>query len=236
MDFIKSKEFTCVGAGIGGGFQNTKELHIMKYKASMQTQDRNNWEDAVEEKRKKIEKYSVWTTTKLKDVPKGTRVITSTWAMKKNASRTYRARLNTRGFHQVEGAHYDTEDIASLVTNDMSIRIVIVTTVMTGWITNIIDVKGAFLHGEFDEGTEPVYMAGPEGFEDIYDDEVVFKLLETIYGLKNAEKEFWKDLLKAFSAIKCTRSNEDPYMYYSWTAIGLLIWLSWIDDCASFGN
>ena len=28
-------ELTCVGAGIGGGFANTKELHVMKYDEAM---------------------------------------------------------------------------------------------------------------------------------------------------------------------------------------------------------
>jgi hypothetical protein len=33
---IYQKEFTLVGAGKGGGFTNTKKLHVMKYKHTMQ--------------------------------------------------------------------------------------------------------------------------------------------------------------------------------------------------------
>ena len=106
----------------------------------------------------------MWTPRILKDVPAGAKVITSTWAMKKKANGTYRARLNVRGFQQVEGVHYDAADIASPVTNDMSIRIVMVLTLMAGWIAKVVDVKGSFLHGGFNEGTEPVYMAVPEVF------------------------------------------------------------------------
>ena len=104
------------------------------------------------------------TPRRLKDVPEGAKVITSKWVMKKKATGTYCDRLNARGFQQVEGVHYDAAEISSPVTNDMSIRIVMVLTLITGWIDNIFDMKGAFLHGEFDEGTEPVYMAVPEGF------------------------------------------------------------------------
>ena len=32
---IQFQEYACVGAGIGGGFQNTKELHVMKFKEAM---------------------------------------------------------------------------------------------------------------------------------------------------------------------------------------------------------
>ena len=137
----------------------------MKYKDAMETQDLENWEAAVEEERKNMENYSVWTPIILKDVPEGEKVITSTWAINKKANGTYHARLNVRGFQQVQGVHYDSSDISSPVTNDMSIRIIMVLTLMAGWIAQIFDVKGAFLHGEFDEGTDPVHMAVSEGFE-----------------------------------------------------------------------
>ena len=41
-EFI-TNEITCVGAGIGGGFSNTKELHVMKYKQAMATEDVKQW-------------------------------------------------------------------------------------------------------------------------------------------------------------------------------------------------
>ena len=174
----------------------------MKYKAAMETQDIKNWEAAVEEERKNMEKYSVWKLRRLKDVPIGEKVITSTWFMKKKANGTYHAILYVRRFQQVEGVNFDAADIASPVTNDMSIRIVMVSTLTTGWIAKIVDKKGAFLHGELDEGTDRVYMAVPEVFEKHYDNQVVLLLLKTIYGLKNAAKAFWKELFKAFGAMK----------------------------------
>ena len=235
VENIRSQEFACVGAGIGGGFQNTKELRVMKYKEAMSTKDTAEWEAAVDQESDKMDKHTVFEPTKREDVPANARIITSTWAMKKKANGTFRARLNARGFQQQEGVHYDAADISSPVTNDMSIRTVMVLALMAGWTAKIIDVKGAFLHGEFDEGMEPVYMAVPEGFEKKYDGNVVLKLLKTIYGLKNAAKAFWKELLRAFKAMGCERSDADPCMYYKWTALGLLVWLSWIDDCASFG-
>ena len=36
--------------------------------------------------------------------------------------------------------------------------------------------------------------------------------------------------------MKCKRSDTDSYMYYKQDAAGLLVWLLWIDDCASFGK
>jgi hypothetical protein len=86
---IKHKEFACVGAGIGGGFQNTNELHVMKYKQAMATKDKDEWDAAVAEEHRKMKNYNVWTPIKLRDVPPESKILTSTWAMKKKANGTY---------------------------------------------------------------------------------------------------------------------------------------------------
>jgi hypothetical protein len=51
----------------------------------------------------------------------------------------------------------------------MSMRIVMVLALMTVWTAQIIDVKGAFLHGDFDENYEKVYLRPPKGFQRIYE-------------------------------------------------------------------
>ena len=32
IEYMQSKEFAYIGAGIGGGFKNTRDKHMMKYK------------------------------------------------------------------------------------------------------------------------------------------------------------------------------------------------------------
>jgi hypothetical protein len=46
--------------------------------------------------------------------------------MKKEANGTYRAQLNVHGYKQADGVHYDSHSISAPVTNDMTIRIVLV--------------------------------------------------------------------------------------------------------------
>ena len=77
-------------------------------------------------------------------MPPGAKVATSTWEMKKNDSGKYREILNTRGYEKVEGLHYDAANIASPVTNDMIIRIIMVLTMVVGWIAKILDMGGFF--------------------------------------------------------------------------------------------
>ena len=52
--------------------------------------------------------------------------------MKKKANGTYQARFNTIVYEQVEGLHFVAASIGSPVTNDMSIRIVMVLKLIAG--------------------------------------------------------------------------------------------------------
>ena len=75
----------------------------------------------------------VWIPTKLEDVPRGAKVLTSTWAIKKKwpNSKLF-ARLHGRGYKQIDRMHYDSSDIYAPVTNDTTIRIVMVLVLMAG--------------------------------------------------------------------------------------------------------
>jgi hypothetical protein len=115
------------------------------------------------------------------------------------------------------------------VTNDVTIRIVLMLMIMVKWSGEILDVKGALLHGDFEEGKN-VYMGIPEGFEKHYDP-VFYVLLLLLYGLKQSAMAFWKKLLMAFASISFAQNKADPCLYFAWTMLGLVLWLSWIDNC-----
>ena len=65
-----------------------------------------------------------------------------------------------RGFEQREGEHYDGSSIASPVTNDVTIRVIMVIMIMAGWIGTLVDVKGAILNGHSDN-REVIYAKFP---------------------------------------------------------------------------
>jgi hypothetical protein len=75
------------------------------------------------------------------------------------------------------------------VTNSTIIRIVLVLMVMASMIAHIVDVKGAFLHGEF-EDREKVHMAIPIIFEKHFPADSVILLLKCLHGLKQAARAF----------------------------------------------
>jgi len=231
---LKINELAAVGAGIGGVFSNTSELRVLKYKEAINGSDREDWLKAIGEEHERMVKNNVFKTVKRKNVPKGSKIITSTWACKKKANGTYRARLNfRRGYEQVDGEHYDISDIAAPVKNEMAVRSMLTIALMAGWIMHVIDVKGAFLLRDFEDNVT-IYTEIPQGFKKWYRTDEVWLLLQTIYGTKQAAMAFWRLVNKVMKNMNFNRSTTDPCLFYKWTDEGLVVWLVG-DDCLCIG-
>ncbi len=156
--------FINIGASIGGGFENTMELKPMKYEEAINGPDGKVWEKDIENEHERIVKNNTWEPVKKSLLPKDTKVIDSTWACKKKSTKKLNGCLNARGFEQVEGVRYDRTSTHAPVINAGTIQIMLILMIMADWQDQIVDVKGVFLHGEF-EDSEVIYMKVPRGFE-----------------------------------------------------------------------
>jgi hypothetical protein len=143
-----------------------------------------------------------------KDLPVGMKIIDSIWAMEKKSNCMLRGLMNARRFKQVKGQHYYGRTISSPVTNSATIRIVLTLMIMTSMLAHVVDVKGAFLHGEF-EDWKIIHMKFLQGFEKHFPEENVLLLLKCLYGLKQAAKVFWRQLLHATTAMGLKGSTTD---------------------------
>jgi hypothetical protein len=92
----------------------------MKSDEAMTKTDKSNWDEAVIQEHDCMTNHKAWEENDRNEVPEGTKIITSTWAMKKKASGTYRARLNALGFEQVNQKHFDKTQISSPVVNEIT--------------------------------------------------------------------------------------------------------------------
>ena len=228
-------DFLCVGAGLGGGFQNTTELHVMTYDQAMNQADWAEWVQSVDKEHERMVTNRVFRPMHIDDIPEWATVLTTTWAMKKKANGTYRARMVARGFEQIDGEHYDKDDTSSPVVSEITIRICLVLMLMAGYYAEVIDVCGAFLLGTFDP-QHKMWIEVPQGFEKFYPPGTVLLLLKTLYGVKQASKSFWKLLNKSFQLMKYQRSKADACLQFMWTKTGhLLMWITWVDDCICIG-
>jgi len=227
-------ELNLVGAALGGGFTHTSELKPKKYKEAMKTGNREKWDAAVDEEHRKFQKYNVWKAVSKDKVPRDAKVLTSTWAMKLKTNGEHRARLNARGYEQVDGEHYHEDDKAAPVVNDITVRMMFVLIVMGRLWAELLDVNGAFLNGRFQNGEE-LYMNVPEGFEKFYPSNVLLLLLRTVYGLKQAAMQYWREMVKAFTYMQYERNKADPCLYFKWVNEKLVFWITWVDDCVIAG-
>ena len=163
----------------------------------MAGKDAEKWQKAMDEEHKRMMKHKVWKAVPMEEVPKDSKILTLTWAMKKKANRTYRARMNAQGYKQMNGVHCNEDAKAAPVANKIVIRMVLVLIVMALWWAELLDMQGAFLTGEMDL-ENGCYLQVPERFSKFYPGNVVLQLLKTLYRLRQSAFVFWKSLVKAF--------------------------------------
>ncbi len=78
-------------------------------------------------------------------------------------------------------------------------------------------------------------MTIPRGFEKHFSDGCVILLVKCLYGLKQAARAFWRQLLQAAKNMGLARSSADLCLYYKLNDNRLVMMLSWIDDNAIMG-
>ena len=87
--------------------------------------------------------------------------------------------------------------------------------IMASMLAHVVDVKGEFLHGAFEDG-EIIHMKVPQGIEKHFLEGSVLLLLKCLYGLKQATKAFWRQLLRAATAMGLKGSTADLCLYFKW--------------------
>jgi hypothetical protein len=144
----------------------------------------------------------------------GTNIIDCKWVykIKRKVDRSLdrnKARLVAIGFKQ----HYDPdyEETISPVVKSTTIRIALSLAVSKGWHLRQLDVKNAFLHGNFEED---VYMRQPSRYEDKNMPNYVCKLDKALYGLKQAPRACYSKLGEKLYNFGFKSSKVDTSLFY----------------------
>ena len=122
------------------------------------------------------------------DLPPGNKLIGYKWSFKRNLKADdsidkYKTRLVAKGYGQKEGLDYfDTYSPVSRIT---SIRMLIAIASLNNMDIHQMDVRTTFLNGHLDE---EIYMEQPEGYVVQGEENNVYKLVKSLYGLKQALK------------------------------------------------
>ena len=91
------------------------------------------------------------------------------------------------------------------------IRVLLSLTASYGLIVYQMDVKTAFLNGELEE---EIYMDRPDGFVVNGQEGKVCKLLKSLYGLKQASKQWHEKFDRTLTSAGFVANEANKYMYY----------------------
>ncbi|KAG7359133.1 reverse transcriptase RNA-dependent DNA polymerase [Nitzschia inconspicua] len=109
--------------------------------------------------------------------------------------------------------------------------------IVNNWENEILDITTAFLHGDMEE---EVYMKCPEGFDLIeegwnLDDDCV-ELLQTIYGTKQAARQYWKKFMRFMEKRGFEMTHSEPCLLKRIDHNGTVVICVYVDDCLVTGD
>ena len=90
-----------------------------------------------------------------------------------------------------------------------------------------MDVKTAFLNGDLEE---EVYMKQPEGFSSSDDEHLVCKLQKSIYGLKQASRQWYLKFHNVISSFGFVENNMDQCIYQKVSGSKICFLVLYVDD------
>eukprot|EP00873_Tetraselmis_striata_P002937 jgi/Tetstr1/423201/TSEL_001321.t1 len=162
-------------------------------------------------------------------LPVGRHGIGNKWVFKVNANsdgsvNRFKARLVAQGFSQQAGVDYHATFFP--VVKLSTLRTCLAVAAARGMHIHQIDIETAFMNASL---KEEIYMRQPKGAEDGTDN--VLRLLKSIYGLKQASREWYELIHKKLTGLGLARSNSDTSMYImNHPRYGICIVLVYVDD------
>eukprot|EP00253_Pinus_taeda_P031769 PITA_31769 len=165
-----------------------------------------------------LHKNEAWDLAELRA---GRKPIGSKWGFKK--------KTNVEG--KVPGI--DFGDIFSPVAKVASIRLPLSIVVAFDFEVAQIDVKTTFLHGDLEE---EIYMKQPEGFLVKGKKELVCKLKNSLYRLKQSPRMWYQKFDTFIWGLGFTRSKVDHCVYFKLICDRVIYLVLYVDDMLLVGN
>ena len=189
--------------------------------------DSDKWIDAMCEELKSMAANKVW---ELVALPIGHKAVGSKWVFKTKRDslgqiERHKARLVAKGFNQKEGIDYN--ETFSPVSKKDSLRIILALVAHFDLELHQMDVKTAFLNGSLEE---EVYMSQPEGFVEDGKEDLVCLLRKSIYGLKQASRQWYIKFHDTITAFGFTENIVDQCIYLKVSGSKFAFLVLYVDD------
>lgn len=138
--------------------------------------------------------------------------------------------INPKGYTQQEGI--DFLDTFSLIAKLTSVRLLLALATSKNWFLHQLDVDNAFLHGDLNED---VYMELPLGLN-VDTKGLVCKLTKSLYGLKQANRQWFDKLSTFLISTGYTQSKSDHSLFVKRTPSDFTALLVYVNDIVLTGN
>jgi hypothetical protein len=197
------------------------------YEEAMRSENSSKWVSAMEDELESMRMNKVWD---LEVIPQGAKTVGCKWVYKtrhdsKGNVERYKARLVAKGFTQREGIDYH-ETFSPVSTKD-SFRIIMALVAHFDLELHQMDVKTAFLNGEL---VENVYMAQPKGFVVRGKEHMGCLLRRSIYGLKQASRQWYIKFDQTIRNFGFEENKEDNFIYAKFKKGKYIFLVLYVDD------
>ena len=197
------------------------------FSQAMNCKESELWYNAMKEEMNSMKSNGVWD---LVELPNGVKAIGCKWVFKTKKDslgniERYKARLVAKGFTQKEGIDY-TETFSPVSKKD-SLRIILALVAHFDLELQQMDVKTAFLNGDLEE---EVYMKQPEGFPSSDGEHLVCKLKKSIYGLKQASRQWYLKFHNVISSFGFVENIMDQCIYQKVSGSKICFLVLYVDD------
>jgi hypothetical protein len=210
---------------------NCEEIHIegdpSSYEEATSRPDASKWQEAMEDEMKSMSTNRVWD---LEEIPKKAKTVGCKWVCKikydsKGNIEKYKGRLVAKGYTQREGIDYN--ETFSPVSCKDSCRIIMALVAHYDLELHQIDVKMAFLNGDL---YEDVYMTQPKGFVVKGKEHMGCRLRKSIYGLKQASRQWNLQFDETITKFGFKPNVEDNCVYAKFKNEKFIFLILYVDD------
>ncbi|KAI9200725.1 hypothetical protein LWI28_012359 [Acer negundo] len=191
------------------------------------------WQAAMQSELQALRANGTWSLTTLLPgkTPIGCRWVYKVKRRSDGSVERYKARLVAKGFTQLEGVDY--QDTFSPTAKIISVRCLLALAAARGWSLHQMDVNNAFLHGDL---SEEIYMSPPPGLRRQGEEHLVCRLHKSLYGLKQASRQWFAKFTEAICSAGYIQSRADYSLFTRTKGKSFTALLIYVEDLLITGN